>query len=189
MAPRSLSLSCGHRSSILGLGFQFGGFDHLQKRIVQRGADATAARLLADMPDDRSKAMHLSHTTDPYTFTALPTCPDLTISNNLFPLCISRRLLLPCTTCSCEAHRCVVSGCASQSADIMGDHSLMCMADGNPYRRTHWHDASYRVWAGMLKSVGLSVRIEPSNALLSVLTETARPHISRQLSLQPPNFP
>ena len=29
----ALSLSCGHRSSILGLGFQFGGFDHLQKRI------------------------------------------------------------------------------------------------------------------------------------------------------------
>ena len=54
---------------------------HLQKRIVQRCADATAARLLADMPDDRSKAMHLSHTTDPYTFTALPTCPELTISN------------------------------------------------------------------------------------------------------------
>jgi len=41
------------------------------------------------------------------------------------------------------------------------------MGDGNSHRRTHWHDASYRVWAAMLKSVGFSVRIEPSNALLS----------------------
>ena len=56
--------------------------------------------------------------------------------------------------------------CTKQS-DILGDHSLLCFHDGNPHRRTLWHDASYRVWGAMLKSVGFSVRIEPSNALLS----------------------
>ena len=56
--------------------------------------------------------------------------------------------------------------CTSQT-DILGDHSLLCFSDGNPHRRTLWHDASYRVWGAMLKSVGFSVRIEPSNALLS----------------------
>ena len=56
--------------------------------------------------------------------------------------------------------------CTSRT-DILGDHSLLCFHDGNPHRRTLWHDASYRVWGAMLKSVGFSVRIEPSNALLS----------------------
>ena len=57
--------------------------------------------------------------------------------------------------------------CTNQT-DILGDHSLLCFHDGNPHRRrTLWHDASYRVWGAMLKSVGFSVRIEPSNALLS----------------------
>ena len=54
-----------------------------------------------------------------------------------------------------------------RQADILGDHSLLCFSDGNPHRRTLWHDALYRAWGAMLKSVGFSVRIEPSNALLS----------------------
>ena len=137
---------------------------HLQKRISTRVTEALSARLLADLPDTRSKAQYISHCQDPYTFSALPTCPELTIDNKLLPLSIARRLLLPTTTCTCEAHQCVV--CTSQ-ADILGDHSLLCFSDGNPHRRTLWHDASYRVWGAMLKSVGFSVRIEPSNALLS----------------------
>lgn len=77
---------------------------HLQKWISERVAEAKSARLLADVLGNRSKAQCLSHCSDPYTFSALPTCPELTLSNSLLPLAIVRRLLLPTTACSCEAH-------------------------------------------------------------------------------------
>ena len=57
--------------------------------------------------------------------------------------------------------------CNSLTADSLGDHSLLCISDANPRRTTLWHDASYRVWARLLKSVGYSVTQEAHNALLS----------------------
>ena len=44
-------------------------------------------------------------------------------------------------------HKCVV--CNSVTADSLGDHSLLCMADGNAQRRKLWHDPTYRVWGAM----------------------------------------
>ena len=123
---------------------------HLQKRISARVTDAQSAQLLADLPTNRAKAQYISHCQDPYTYSALPTCPELTLDNKLLPISIARRLLSPVTPCTCEAHQCVT---CTNPTDILGDHSLLCFHDGNPHRRTLWHDASYRVWGAMLKSV------------------------------------
>ena len=57
--------------------------------------------------------------------------------------------------------------CNSVAADSLGDHALLCMADGNAQRRRVWHDGSYRQWGAMLKSVGFSVTQEAGNQLLS----------------------
>ena len=68
----------------------------------------------ADLPDDRSKAQYLpiNQVRPPLLSPHSPRAPTLstTLSNKVYPLCISRRLLLPTAKMFlCKVHKCVRS--------------------------------------------------------------------------------
>ena len=134
----------------------------LQKK-VSAELDAARHRLHIAGLSTRDRAQTLSHEGDPWTFTALPTSADLTISSDLFQIATARRLLLPITTCSCEAKLCPI---CSKSSDPLGDHALVCNEDSNPLRRTAWHDEGYRVLHRLFKMAGWESRMEVSGAVL-----------------------
>ena len=135
----------------------------LQKKVT-RELDAERHRLHFSSLSVRDRAQTLSHEGDPFTFSALPTSADLTISTDLFSLVTARRLLLPVTTCNCEAKRCPI---CHKSSNELGDHALVCNEDSNPLRRTAWHDEGYRVLHRLFKMAGWESRTEVTGALLN----------------------
>ena len=107
----------------------------------------------------------------------MPTCPELSLRNPEMHIGISRRLLLPITTCNCETRRCPV--CHKDKPDPFGDHSIICQRDGNPARTRYIHDAGYLVIYHMLKAAGLNVKADTNGSLRNTLRTSSakRPDI------------
>ena len=102
---------------------------HPQKKISESLSDVRCDDLFSSLTT-RHQAQLLSNSGDSFGFAAMPTCSELSLPNLVMHIAISRRLLLPITTCNCETRRCPV--CHKNNPDPLGDHSLICNRDGNP---------------------------------------------------------
>ena len=139
---------------------------HLQRKISESLSDVRCDDLFRSLPT-RHQAQLLSNSGDSFGFAAMPTCPELSLQNPVIHIGISRRLLLPITTCNCETRRCPV--CHRNKPDPFGDHSLICQKDGNPARTRYIHDAGYLVFYNMMKSAGLNVKADTNGSLRHTL--------------------
>ena len=87
---------------------------HLQKKISESLSDVRCDDLFRSLTT-RHQAQLLSNSGDSFGFAAMPTCPELSLSNSVMHIAISRRLLLPITTCNCETRRCPVCHKSTQT--------------------------------------------------------------------------
>ena len=137
-------------------------------RAVQRELETVRAKKIYNaLPDVNSKSFFHAAAGDKGSFTALPTCPSNTWSNQQYHSSICRRLGLPIPSCldnagSVACHMCLAPG----ALDPFGNHCDTCTKDGQRERTELIHDPIRNEVGKMMRAARLpNVSIEPKGFL------------------------
>jgi len=133
---------------------------HLQREISTIVADATRDNLLTRLCP-RDKALLLSHAGDHSSISCTPHRADYIVPNDQWLIGMKRRLLLDLITFSSESVRCQCSQCG-KPIDAKGDHLLSCPRVTSGARTSVWHDGLVRSISHVLRSFGVTHRVEPT---------------------------
>lgn len=136
---------------------------HLQREISTLVADATRDNLLTRL-NPRDKALLLSHAGDYSSISCTPHRADYIVPNDQWLIGMKRRLLLDLITFSSESVRCQCSLCG-KPIDAKGDHFLSCRQVSSGARTSVWHDGLVRSISHVLRSFGITHRVEPTGII------------------------
>ena len=132
---------------------------HLQHKLSNLLLTITHEKI-CNSASTRDKAQLLSNQGNSSIWSINPTSSNLLIPNSLYKINVARTLLISITKCNCEVHYC--PSC-HKKCDPYGDHSLLCYADGNPARRSLWHDQLTRTMSNYMYCHGIPCSYEPKH--------------------------
>ena len=130
---------------------------HLQHKLSNLLLTITHEKI-CNSASTRDKAQLLSNQGNSSIWSINPSSSNLLIPNSLYKINVARTLLISITKCNCKVHYC--PSC-HKKCDPYGDHSLLCYADGNPTRRSLWHDQLTRTMSNYMYCHGIPCSYEP----------------------------